>query len=177
MEDLFVPREMQVGGRRRDTRRSWCVNSDGDTLVVASGVALAIVREGGPGDDTHIGTNGRDTLLGHGGNDTLVGLAGADEFWGGSGTDVMYGGPDEDGLGGMEGDDVLYGGDGDDWVLLGGGSRMSSMAGMATTLLTGPYGKRDWLFCGKGRDKFAADRVDYVSRNCEVKGTLLFPVL
>jgi hypothetical protein len=41
------------------------------TLLVASGVALAVVKEGGPGRDTLIGTNGSDTLSGRGGIDRI----------------------------------------------------------------------------------------------------------
>jgi hypothetical protein len=35
-------------------------------MLLASGVALAVTRVGGPGPDTLIGTNGSDKLLGRG---------------------------------------------------------------------------------------------------------------
>jgi hypothetical protein len=41
------------------------------TLVVASGVALAVNKIGTNGPDTLKGTNGADKLLGKGGNDVL----------------------------------------------------------------------------------------------------------
>ena len=55
------------------------------TLVVASGVALAVVRTGGPGDDYLRGTNGQDALSGRGGDDVLLGLRGDDALYGRSG--------------------------------------------------------------------------------------------
>jgi Ca2+-binding RTX toxin-like protein len=59
------------------------------TLVVASGVALAVVREGGPGNDLLIGTWSSDTLEGKGSNDTLVGLAGGDWLLGDGGNEAL----------------------------------------------------------------------------------------
>ncbi len=44
-------------------------------LVLASGVALAVTKIGGPGPNTLRGTNGPDNLLGRGGNDVLFGAA------------------------------------------------------------------------------------------------------
>jgi Ca2+-binding RTX toxin-like protein len=41
------------------------------TLVLGSGVALAVTKISGPGPDTLRGTNGADHLLGNGGNDVL----------------------------------------------------------------------------------------------------------
>ena len=140
------------------------------TLVVASGVALAVVREGGPGDDTLIGTWGSDTLEGKGGNDTLVGLAGRDGLSGGYGTDHIYGGPGRDGIEGLWGDDMLYGGGGSD-ELLGdvGADVLYSGAGNDVVVAWDFDGKRDWLYCGNGRDRYSADKIDFVSSSCEVK--------
>ncbi len=53
------------------------------TLLVASGVALAVTKIGGPGPDTLRGTNGADNLLGNGGNDVLYALGGRDNLLGG----------------------------------------------------------------------------------------------
>jgi len=72
-----------------------------------------------------------------------------DELQGGGWPDVsfysdrskntLYGGPGRDFLAGAdEGGDVIYGGAGDDKMLWGGGARMSSTAGMATIIETGP---------------------------------------
>ena len=41
------------------------------TLLVASGVALAVTKIGTDGPDTLRGTNGADQLVGKGGNDVL----------------------------------------------------------------------------------------------------------
>ena len=62
------------------------------TLVVASGVALAVNKMGTNGPDTLKGTNGADKLLGNGGNDTLFALAGNDNLLGGAGKDEVLGG-------------------------------------------------------------------------------------
>jgi Ca2+-binding RTX toxin-like protein len=44
------------------------------TLLVASGVALAVTRIGTEGPNTLRGTNGADTLIGKGGNNVLFAL-------------------------------------------------------------------------------------------------------
>src|ERR671915_2413233 len=62
------------------------------TLLVASGVALAVTKIGGPGPDTLRGTNGADNLVGNGGNDVLYALAGMDNLLGGEGKDWVLGG-------------------------------------------------------------------------------------
>ncbi len=149
------------------------------TLVLASGVALAVVREGGPGSDILIGTKGPDDLLGQGGDDTLVGLAGSDFLEGDEfrqrkpGNDVLYGGPGRDDLVGMGRDDVLYGGDGDDngFVGLWGGEGEDVLfGGDGNDFLDASHdGQRDWLSCGAGKDQYAAEKRDIVSRNCEQK--------
>ena len=59
------------------------------TLLVASGVALAVTKIGTNGPDTLRGTNGDDNLLGKGSNDRLFGLAGRDNLLGGPGKDVV----------------------------------------------------------------------------------------
>ena len=52
------------------------------TLVVASGVALAVTSQGGPGNDVVLGTDGTDELGGGYGSDTITGLGGKDYLWG-----------------------------------------------------------------------------------------------
>lgn len=47
-------------------------------VLLASGVALAVTKTGGPGSDVLRGTDGRDYLDGKGGDDTIYGLAGND---------------------------------------------------------------------------------------------------
>ena len=82
------------------------------TLLVASGVALAVTKIGTDGPDTLKGTNGTDTLIGKGGNDALFALGGVDNLLGGEGKDwlltgerralagykVSAGGPGNDGV-------------------------------------------------------------------------------
>jgi Ca2+-binding RTX toxin-like protein len=53
------------------------------TLLVASGVALAVTKIGTNGPDTLKGTNGADNLLGKGGNDVLYAVGGMDNLVGG----------------------------------------------------------------------------------------------
>jgi hypothetical protein len=88
------------------------------TLVVASGVALAINEIGTDGPDTLKGTNGADNLLGRGGNDVLFGLGGRDSLLGGEGKDWVLGGNERRPLGG---DKNLVGGPRNDAVLGGKG--------------------------------------------------------
>src|SRR5215211_8978898 len=89
------------------------------TLLVASGVALAVTRIGTDGPDTLRGTK-RDDLLGQGGNDSLLSLAGDDTLLGGPGKDVVNGGSfaqplaGNKNLAGGEGNDVVQGGLGSD---------------------------------------------------------------
>jgi len=80
------------------------------TLLVASGVALAVTKIGGPGPDTLRGINGVDNLFGNGGNDKLYGMRGRDNLLGGSGKDLVLGG----GSRAMGGDKNLVGGSGDE---------------------------------------------------------------
>jgi hypothetical protein len=101
------------------------------TLLVASGVALAVTKIGTDGPDTLRGTNGDDILLGRGGNDTLLSLAGNDDLLGGRGKDWvlgtnerralggnknLVGGPGNDGVEGGLGSDTLLGGSGNDFA-------------------------------------------------------------
>jgi Ca2+-binding RTX toxin-like protein len=89
------------------------------TLLVASGVALAVTKIGTNGPDILRGTNGADNLLGKGGNDGLFGLGGSDNLLGGEGKDWVLGGNERRALGG---DKNLVGGPGNDGVLGGEGS-------------------------------------------------------
>jgi len=75
------------------------------TVLVASGVALAVTKIGGPGPDTLRGTNGADTLIGKGGNDILFALAGKDTLIGGPGKDIVLSGNKDRPFGG----ELLYG--------------------------------------------------------------------
>src|SRR5215208_7121660 len=130
------------------------------TLLVASGVALAVTRIGTDGPDTLRGTNGADNLLG--GNDALFSLGGRDTLLGGEGKDWVLGGNQQRALGG-DGKDHLTDGE---------------RRGGATDILTGGDGndvidpfnkpaKRDVVTCGGGFDRVLADRADVVAPDCE----------
>jgi Ca2+-binding RTX toxin-like protein len=93
------------------------------TLLVASGVALAVTEIGTDGPDTLRGTNRADNLLGEGGNDALFGLGGRDNLLGGAGKDWVLGGNERRRQGG---DKNLLGGPGNDGVLGGKGSDNAS---------------------------------------------------
>src|SRR5918995_7245776 len=57
------------------------------TLLVASGVALAVTKIGTDGPDTLMGTKGSDQLLGRGGTDWIEGRGGKDVISGGPGNE------------------------------------------------------------------------------------------
>ncbi len=157
------------------------------TLLVASAVALAVTKIGGPGPDTLRGTNKADLLLGKGGNDKLFGLAGRDNLLGGSGKDMVFGG-NERRLSG--GDKNLVGGSGNDEIL--GGLDVDNILGEEGNDLVadGPDGDRatdtlsagdgndvvevftdpaskDLVSCGDGFDRVFANRKDVVAPDCE----------
>jgi hypothetical protein len=118
------------------------------------------------------GTDNYDSLSGEDGNDKIRGHGSLDSIFAGPGNDVIYGGPGgESPLIGEEGDDVIYGGTGHDWVLKGseGNDVIYGGPGNDVGLLGGGDGQRDKLYCGKGRDKYTADKVDYVDSSCEKK--------
>jgi hypothetical protein len=142
------------------------------------------------------GTDKPDKLAGRDSDDEIRGLGAKDYLIGGLGNDVVYGGPDSDSLddwplarGNDEvgvvgtrdqlreaaakagGDDVLYGGDGNDElesdqgedVLYGGDGNDFLVDGVTDS-------ERDKLYCGKGKDRYIADKNDYVDSSCEKKG-------
>jgi Ca2+-binding RTX toxin-like protein len=153
------------------------------TLLVASGVALAVTRIGTDGPDTLRGTNGDDNLLGKGANDILLALGGNDTLLGGSGKDVVNGGNLAEPFGGNknlvggEGNDAVQGGLGSDNVL--GGEGNDFMVGgefdtpAAKDTLSAGEGNEvidvfnDVVVCGSGFDRVLADRADVVAPDCE----------
>jgi hypothetical protein len=121
-----------------------------------------------------LGTDKKDKLGGQEGDDKIRGLGGPDYITGGSGDDVIYGGPgdDDDTHAGFSeyGDDVIYGGDGDDWIGGGGFGEDVKYGGDGNDhILTFYDHQPDKLYCGKGKDYYAADKHDYVDSSCEVK--------
>jgi hypothetical protein len=103
------------------------------------------------------GTSGSEDLVGGVGNDVIYGGPGDDSLlFGDDGDDVIYGGEGNDSLSGGEGKDRLYGGDGND--------RLQPEVRVKDE-------QPDKLYCGKGKDQYAADKKDYVDSSCEKKTT------
>ena len=166
------------------------------TLLVASGVALAVTKIGTDGPDNLRGTNGADNLAGLDGNDRLFSLAGRDNLLGGPGKDVVFGGrivggccDDNDYLGGDKhldggpGNDQVHGGKDSDNIVGGRGNDYlfegaepgvawpdNIFAGAGNdavwVLNWSPRGK-DVVSCGSGFDRVLADRLDVIAPDCE----------
>jgi Ca2+-binding RTX toxin-like protein len=160
------------------------------TLLVASGVALAVTKIGGPGPDTLKGTNGDDNLLGKGGNDRIFGLGGRDNLLGDSGRDLVTGGNENRSFGGDKnvvggpGNDAVIGGldsdnvvgqEGNDLVLDGDNAEVSvprrdNLSGGDGNDVLSPINKpadEDVVACGRGFDRVLVDRRDVVAPDCE----------
>jgi Ca2+-binding RTX toxin-like protein len=161
------------------------------TVLVASGVALAVTKIGTNGPDHLRGTNGADTLIGKGGNDILNALAGYDNLVGGRGKDVVVGGRSCCDLGDFSGGDKnLLGGSGNDAVIGGlGADNVVGGAGndlvtdgpdreFSTDILSAGDGNdvvgvfndpafKDIVTCGGGFDRVFADKKDLVASDCE----------
>jgi Ca2+-binding RTX toxin-like protein len=157
------------------------------TLVVVSGVAVAVNKVGTDGPDTLRGTNGSDNLLGEGGNDDLFGLGGRDNLLGGSGRDNVLGGNERGASGGDKnllggsGNDRVAGGRGADNVVGEGGNdilidgtlrefsrdRLSGGAGNDVIPAINRPASGDEVSCGGGFDRVLADRKDIVASDCE----------
>jgi Ca2+-binding RTX toxin-like protein len=166
------------------------------TLLVASGVALAVTKIGTNGPDTLRGTNGDDILVGRSGNDELFSLAGEDTLLGGPGKDLVFGGrivgsccqdndfsggdknvaggPGNDDVNGGRGSDNILGGRGHDIMFEGAEPDVAKIdiisAGAGNdgvwVLNWSPVGK-DVLSCGSGFDRVLADRTDVIAADCE----------
>jgi Ca2+-binding RTX toxin-like protein len=157
------------------------------TVLVASGVALAVNKVGTDGPDTLRGTNGDDNLIGKGGNDDLYALNGRDTLLGGPGKDVVVDAP-----GGVwrRGDKILLGGPGNDIVVAGRGSDKvvgeegndflvdGPVFDVALDVVSGGDGNdvlavdnapaaKDIATCGGGFDRVLADSKDLVASDCE----------
>jgi Ca2+-binding RTX toxin-like protein len=117
------------------------------TLVVVSGVALAVNKVGTNGPDTLKGTNGPDNLLGKGANDVLFSLAGRDNLLGEEGKDWVLGGNERRPLGGVKN---LVGGPGNDGVP--GGEDSDTLTGNSgNDFADGDVGP-DKILGGEGND-------------------------
>ena len=137
------------------------------TLLVASGVALAVTKIGTDGPDTLRGTNGDDNLLGKGANDVLYALGGRDNLLGGSGKDYVLGGNERIPLGGDKnlaggpGNDGVYGGIGSDKVVGGPGNDFI-LSDLGSDSVAGEEG-RDFIDSYLGSDRIAGgERPDWI---------------
>jgi hemolysin type calcium-binding protein len=92
-EQCVICPAMEAGRRTRMRRTFKVLIVMVTTLVAASRIARAVVRNGGPGNDTLIGTNAGDNMEGKADDDTLMGLAGRDWLIGGGGKDTLLGMP------------------------------------------------------------------------------------
>ena len=167
------------------------------TLLVASGVALAVTKIGTDGPDTLRGTNGDDNLVGRGGNDRMFSLAGEDTLLGGPGKDVVFGGrivvgsccqdndfsggdknldggPGNDEVDGGRGSDNILGGRGNDYLFEGAepgvawpDNIVAGAGNDAVWVLNWSPVGKDVLSCGSGFDRVLADRTDEIAPDCE----------
>ena len=158
------------------------------TLLVASGVALAVTRIGTSGPDTLRGTNGDDNLVGLGGQDNLFSLDGTDNLAGGLGKDNVLagderrpgrgdknldGGPGNDAVFGGKGSDKIVGGEGKDWLFeccLREFSKDTLSGGSGNDVIDvwhKPAAVQDVVACGSGFDRVIADRASLVAPDCE----------
>jgi RTX calcium-binding nonapeptide repeat (4 copies) len=157
------------------------------TLLVASGVALAVTKIGTDGPNTLKGTNGADNLIGKGGNDVLFALAGNDNLLGGAGKDEVLGGDERNPKGGNKnlvggpGNDVVATGFGSDKAVGGTGNDLlfeEKTRGLSTDTYSGDPGNdvflvnnkpanKDIVACGSGFDRVLADSKDVVASDCE----------
>ncbi len=94
----------------------------GDDYVEAgSSVDIALVVDGGTGNDEIIGGTGNDMLAGGAGDDVITGLAGDDTLHGNDGDDLLSGVAGDDWIEGHAGADSILGGNGDDRLNSGDG--------------------------------------------------------
>ncbi len=119
-----------------------------------------------------LGTDGPDELAGEDGDDEVRGRGDKDVLGGGVGDDVIYGGPGDDTFVAGEGDDVIYGGPGLDDMTTPGPGEDEIHGGDGDDVLDATFedADRDRLYCGKGKDYYAADKEDFVDGSCEKKG-------
>jgi Ca2+-binding RTX toxin-like protein len=153
------------------------------TLLVASGVALAVTKIGTDGPDTLRGTNGDDNLLGQGANDVLYALGGKDNLLGAEGKDwlltgerralggnkVSAGGPGNDGVTGGLGTDTVLGGSGNDFVFGDKGSDRAVAGGEGRDLID-PFIGSDRMLGQGGGDWIFDGPIDEASKNDVISG-------
>ena len=143
------------------------------SLLLASGVALAVTKIGTDGPDNLMGTKGSDDLLGRGDTDWISGLGGNDVISGGPGHDDPLSSQAIGSLDGGRGADVISGGPGRDDLWDGpwpSDSAVDILDGGGGSDFLGAENRpaaRDIVSCGAGRDETFVDRKDIVSGDCE----------
>jgi RTX calcium-binding nonapeptide repeat (4 copies) len=156
------------------------------TVLVASGVALAVNKIGTDGPDTLRGTNGDDNLIGKGGNDRLFALDGRDTLLGGPGKDWiathpkkfrsgdknLLGGPGNDIVVSGRGSDKVVGEEGNDFLVDGpvydvALDVVSGGDGNDVLLVDNAPAAKDIATCGGGFERVLADSKDLVASDCE----------
>jgi len=165
--DVAVARAVIKLGNKNDSVKE-------DFQFDQGGIPLPMFVEGGPGDDTIIGSTVADTLDGGDGNDTIDGGDGDDVINGGIGDDVIRGGRGNDTIRGNAGKDQIDGGDGDDDIdgglgddhIIGGKGRDVLKGDAGDDTIDARDGEVDTINCGLGRDTVVRDSNDSVTR-CE----------
>jgi Ca2+-binding RTX toxin-like protein len=147
------------------------------SLLVASGIALAVNKIGTDHRDFLKGTDGADNLVGKGDSDRIFGLAGKDNLIGGPGKDMVVGGNEH--LFPSGGDKTLLGGKGSDSILgnegndfVGNGpnrspDRIFAGGGNDVVGAVNAPASRDVVVCGGGFDRVFADTKDAIAADCE----------
>jgi hypothetical protein len=166
----------------------------GASLLLASGIALAVTIEGNNNPNTITGTAENDTLVGYGGADTISGLEGSDSISGGDGSDKLFGSDEHqsttrgasENIAGGRGDDTIVGGYGaddlsggadDDTILEGPADDASEDsvkggAGSDKINVASVPAFRDVVVCGDGSDSVEIDAKDSVANDCENVNTV-----
>ena len=114
------------------------------------------------------GKDGDDEIRALGGSDVIVGGVGNDAIYMGSGDDFIQPGDHREG----DGDDVIYGGSGDDLLQAGKGADVMYGGDGSDDIFEARDRQRDKLYCGEGKDRYYAEKIDYVDSSCE-KGKLV----
>jgi Ca2+-binding RTX toxin-like protein len=116
---------------------------------VTNKTKVAMLVDGGAGNDKLVGGSGKDELQGKAGKDTLDGKAGNDRILGGADSDRIVGGAGTDELWGDAGIDTITGDAGDDVIFGGAGNdKLSGNAG------------KDIAFGQAGNDKIVGNAGD-----------------
>jgi Tol biopolymer transport system component len=135
----------------------FCHAPDRDTGTILAWPWTGELICGGSRNDRISGSDSEETLHGGDGHDVLDGRRGKDLLFGENGNDALRGGFGNDGLQGGSGRDRLTGGAGEDGLHGGSGN----------DLVRARDGCRDYVWCGRGRDRVVADWRDTVAKNCE----------